>query len=132
MRKTVVILFLSLFSIGNVLFPGEDWASLQKTYHQCQAEDPDLGIVDFVFGHLLELPDVFDSLEGGDDDKTEKPHQSVPHLNFAAHVIITAPAPVSLGCRRVVFYTVAKKYPAANTLHLPSGHLSEILRPPIA
>lgn len=131
MRKFLVIFFLSLYTTGSVLFPGVDWTALQKTYHHCQAEDPDLGVVDFVFDHLLELPDFFESFEKEDEDKNEKPHQPVHHLNFAAQVVVAAPQTIAIDRRREFSYTTSENYPSFNIKFLSDGHLLRLLRPPI-
>ncbi len=129
MRKLIVILLLSLYGLGNVLLPNVDMTHLYEMYKHCAVEDPDINAADFVFEHLLNIPDVFEGLEQNDEE-SEKPHQAVYTVN-AAPVAVVLTKPVSFQCRAVIFNDVTIIYGAFIDRHFPAGFDADILRPPI-
>ena len=124
MRKLVVVLMMSLYSLGNVLFPGVDMTHLRDMYAECSIEDPDINAADFVFEHLLNIP------EPGDDDETEKPHQSTYTVS-AMQVAAVVSKPQMPELRPIIFPEDRDVFIGYAGLYLPTGFSGRILRPPI-
>lgn len=130
MRRLVIVFVMSLYSLGSVFFPNIDMAHLYETYKHCETEDPDLNVADFVFEHLLNIPEFFDG-RGQDDDKNEKPHQPI-HLTSLSQVAILISKPISFECRNAMLNDRTIAYSAFRDQHLPAGYSVKMLRPPIA
>jgi len=131
MKKIIVILLLSLYGTGTILFPGGDLTCLPDMYKQCQTEDPDMNAADFVFEHLLNIPDLLEHFGHEDEDKNEKPHQPFHSLTNASQTIVTISKPVKFECSQVVlFETHGQVYPLFRCTELPVGFLSETFHPP--
>ena len=132
MRKAIILLFMSLYSVGNILLPNVDMTCLRDMYHHCAIEDPDINAADFVVEHLLNLPDVFEYFEEEEQDEHETPHQPYHQVSAQMQLIVTEPRAIRFECRPVFFEAARVTYTVLNDNHLPAGHLSQLLRPPIA
>lgn len=77
MKKLMVLLILSYYSIGSILLPLGDFGiipHLPKMYMHCKThEHLDMTLVDFITDHLLNIDSVFDDHRLGDDQKAHKP-----------------------------------------------------------
>lgn len=133
MRKVIIILFMSLYSVGNILLPNVDVTSLRDMYHHCELEDPDLNPLDFVTEHLLNLPDVFEYFEDENEEENERPHQPFHHASSSFSIAVTEPRTIRFECKPASFtQEPTVTYPIFEQHCLPSGYLSQLLRPPIA
>lgn len=128
MRKLVVLLLISLYSVGNVLIPGVDMAHLHDMYRECAVEDPDIDAIDFVFEHLLNIPEVFEDSGKGDDN--EKPHQSTYTISAVQLVAIVDRVP-AIEPRQLVFPEDNHCFNGFAMQDLPTGFSDRMLRPPI-
>lgn len=136
MKKAVVILFMTIYGLGMLLYPMGDFAcsrSLISLYHHCQGEDPDLDIADFVFEHLLNLDDVIDCFEHEEQEKNEKPHQPFQYTQ--------APAPMPVVVSKLIYfeatgqepvYSEASVYSLYKQPYIPLCYLTEVFHPPSA
>lgn len=127
MRKIVVILMMSLYSMGNVLFPGTDLAHLQDMYESCEMEDPDINVADFIFEHLLNIPEISDDRE----ESNGKPHQPTHIVSQAPAVAIIA-RPYIIEGRHQTFAEDGSVFNGFTQLHFSRFFSTRMLRPPIA
>ena len=130
MRNLIVVVVMSLYSLGNIVFPNVDMAHLFETYKQCETEDPDINLADFVFEHLLNIPDIFEDQEKDEDDKSEKPHQPI-HMVSSSQIAVVVGKPVLFECRSIFFNDGAIIYSAFKGQYLPTCVPERMLRPPI-
>jgi len=105
-------------------------AHLHETYKHCEIEDPDINAADFVFEHLLNIPDVFEGLENYDDEENEKPHQPIYSVN-SCQIAVVLGKPILFECRKVLFNDGTIIYAAFRDQHFPAGFSAKMLRPPI-
>jgi len=99
-KRFFLILTAIYFFAGSILLPQGDFAALTQLpdmYRNCQTtEDVDMGLVDFITEHLL-------NLDGGIEDKNdiddhELPHNPVPfHTASNTIYFINEPAQISFG-----------------------------------
>jgi hypothetical protein len=79
-NKAIFILTAFYFLAGNILLPQGDFAALTELpdmYRHCQTtEDPDMDVIDFITGHLLNLDDGAE--DKNDIDEHELPHNPLP------------------------------------------------------
>jgi hypothetical protein len=131
MYRLLVSVLMSVYTFGFMFFPAGMVVNLPETYKHCQTEDPDMDLTDFVFEHLLNLPEIgyFDT-DGIEEN--EKPHQPLQHLVLATQVVLSITNPVRLQ------YTpasppesVTRTYPLFNDARLQSQYLSQVFHPPI-
>lgn len=127
MRKLVVLVFMLLYSVGNILFPCVDMAHLQEQYAECAVEDPDINVADFVFEHLLNIPEM---PGGQDEDEHEKPHQSA-YVSSAVQVLAIVARPQLLEHTPKFFPEDKNVFNGFAEQHLPTGFSGRMLRPPI-
>jgi hypothetical protein len=67
--KTILAKFL--FFLGDFSAMGD----LPKVYEHCKAtEDPDMTLIDFITDHLINIDEIFDKHQIGDD---QKPHNDI-------------------------------------------------------
>ncbi len=133
MRKTAIILLLSLYSFGTLFCPLGDFAYMQylpEMYAHCAQEDPDINAADFVFEHLMNLEDVFSHFEN-DADEGERPHQPFLPTQVVQHVVVMNNAFYFTGDRKIVISPEKAKYPLRDEQWAPVNYLSDIFRPPI-
>lgn len=130
MRKLIVVLVMSFYSLGNILFPNVDMTHLYEMYKHCAVEDPDINAADFVFEHLLNIPDFFESLEQDKDEENEKPHQPT-HLISSCQIATVLSKPILFECREVIFNDGILVYGAFRNHHFSSCFQAQMLRPPI-
>jgi hypothetical protein len=128
MQKLVVLLLISLYSLGNVLFPGADMAHLQDMYRECAVEDPDINVADFVFEHLLNIPEVFEDPAGAEEN--EKPHQST-HIVNAFQLVAIVHKVQEVQHRAIIFPEDTHIFNGYTQQHFPAGFTGRMLRPPI-
>lgn len=121
---------MAFYGLGNILFPNVDMTYLKEMYSHCAAEDPDINAADFVLEHLLNIPDVFESLEQNEQGEQEKPHQPI-HIVYAASVAVVLAKPIVFECRNTLFNDGAIVYGAFRGGYFPSGSVAKMLRPPI-
>lgn len=101
---------------------------LPKMYQHCkQTEDPNLTVLDFFTEHLIDFDEF---LEGHEEDKSEKPHQS--HVNQITNycVQLVTPQQTISNVKTYCEHTSQKKYCyyQNNYSFIFNG---EILHPPI-
>ncbi len=81
MKKAVVILLFSYYSLGTLFLQQGDFSVLSDfpaMFSHCKAlEDKDMNLLDFITDHVLNLDSLFDKHENGDPQK--------PHLPFLIH-----------------------------------------------
>lgn len=135
MLRIPVICLLALYSMGTLLLPLGDFASMRhlpQMYEQCKAEDPDINPADFVFEHLLNLEDIIDRFENEDrSEEQERPHQPLQHVQSVSQVVINIHQPLQFDCGSKFLFPVEKRvYPLHNDAGIPSAYLSQIFRPP--
>jgi hypothetical protein len=86
MRKAICIVVLVYYSLGSLLLPLADFSmipQLPKLYAHCKAtEDKDMGLIDFVTDHLLNIDGMFDKHENGDEQKAHEPFDHSVSQNF--------------------------------------------------
>ncbi len=132
MRRIILIIVLSIYGLGNVVFPYIDFACLPDIYRSCKVEDPDMDGIDFVTEHLLSIPDFFDYSENDkdDNDKNEKPHQPL-HNIITIHNVVISEKPGEIECALKCFDECATIHGTFSDQNLPAGFFSKVLRPPI-
>ncbi|MBX2904793.1 MAG: hypothetical protein KF744_02060 [Taibaiella sp.] len=128
MRKLVVLLLISLYSVGNVLFPGVDMAHLQDMYRECAVEDPDINAADFVVEHLLNIPEIFADPAGTEEN--EKPHQST-YIVSAFQLVAIVNKVQEFHHNAIVFPEDTRIFNGYAQQHFPTGFSGRMLRPPI-
>jgi hypothetical protein len=130
-RKAITILFIAYYSIGTLLFPMGDlscFADLSDMYAQCQHEDPDLDIYDFVIEHLLNINDIRG--EEHDIHEHELPHQ--PLLSHGiSPLIMNVVQPVTIVMCNNVIYLSKKVYSMPHETTMLSDYNGNIFHPPI-
>lgn len=132
MRKSIVILLLAVYSIGTLFLPMGDFAYihyLPEMYQQCAGEDPDMDAVDFVFEHLLNLPEIDASKESPDD--REKPHQPFHQSHSVSQIVVTVSKPLIFEFKPTITSHEKITYLLMNDCDLSTSYLSEVFHPPI-
>jgi len=80
LNRFIFILTSVYFLAGTVLLPQGDFSALsqlREMYHHCKTvEDPEMGLADFITGHLLNLDDIFE--DANEPDEHELPHSPIP------------------------------------------------------
>lgn len=130
MRKIIVVLVISFYGLGNILFPNVDTTHLYEMYKHCAVEDPDINAADFVFEHLLNIPDIFEGLGHDDEEENEKPHVPI-HLINSCQIASVLSKPILFECREIIFNDCVIIYGAFEDRHFSSGFQAKMLRPPI-
>ena len=130
MQKLIVVFVMSFYCLGNILFPNVDMTHIKEMYKHCAIEDPDINAADFVFEHLLNIPDFFDCLEHDENGENEQPHQPI-HIVYASGVAVVLGTPIVFECRKPLIYNATITYPFFHDNHLPGGFAAKMLRPPI-
>ncbi len=130
MRKIIAVFVMSFYGLGNVLFPNVDMTHLYEMYKHCAVEDPYINAADFVFEHLLNIPDIFEGLEQDEDEENEKPHEPI-HLVNSCQIATVLSKPILFECREVIFNDGIIIYGAFEDHHFSSDFQSKMLRPPI-
>lgn len=130
MQKLIVVVVMLLYCLGNILFPYVDMAHIEETYKHCAIEDPDINAADFVFEHLLNIPDFFDCLEYDENGESEQPHQPI-HIVYASGVAVVLGTPIVFECSKPPIYYTTIAYPVFCDNHFPGGFPAKMLRPPI-
>lgn len=132
MRQFIIILFMSCYSIGNILLPDIGVSALHSMYKQCAEEDPDINIPDFVFEHLLHLPDYFEQGEEHEEEEHEKPHQPFHITGATCSIAVNIPEPICFQCKPAMEYYTTEKVTSLYLVHMPQGCFSNVFRPPAA
>lgn len=130
MKKAFILLFTVHFLLGGMLLPQGDFdtiARLPEMYRQCKAtEDKDMGPLDFITDHLINIDGAFDAHDHGDEQKPHKPFDFQTHPGFHLfppkpvdwQVKPTLPAPKKAG-----------NIPWENDLRKP-GYARSVFHPP--
>ena len=78
MKKIAHIFLLIYYTFGTIFLPMSDFSTLNdlpKMYEHCKAtEDKDMTVIDFVTDHLVNIDNLFDNHDNGDE---QKPHKTV-------------------------------------------------------
>jgi hypothetical protein len=110
-KQCVIISLIAYFLFGSLCLPYGDFSyltELPEMYRHCKAtEDVDMGPIDFLTDHLINVDGAFDKHNNGDQ---QKPHQSNqtfranPILSlFIYYPTVTIISPVSQKSDRGVF-----------------------------
>lgn len=91
--KNAGLTFIAIYYLlGNLLLPMGDFSAivdLPAMYNHCKAtEDKDLGPLDFITDHLINIDGLFDDHAHGDP---QKPHTPFPFHHQLAHSFIIEP-----------------------------------------
>lgn len=101
---------------------------IPEMYRHCKAtEDKDMGPLDFITDHLVNIDGIFDKHDNGDEQKPHEPKQTEhqggqPIAFFGTHF--------SFAIKQIIPIQVNPAIPSDS--FLPSDYISKIFRPPIA
>lgn len=136
MFRLLSVILLFLYSAETVFSPMADLSLLKELpqmYAHCATEDPDIDAGDFIVEHLLNLECVMKYFEKDDEDRNEKPHQPMHQLQSASQTLVIVSKPVTLpGTNNAIYTSERIVYPGTPKDFIPSGFVSDLLRPPIA
>jgi hypothetical protein len=129
-RKAVSNFLLIFFSIASLCLPMGNLTMMQnipEMYSHCKStEDKDMGPLDFITDHLLNIDALFDNHDKGDEQKPHKPIQLETHCQPFVFVISTIILSIE------PFYPSLIKHNFQYENYYKLGFLSEVFRPPIA
>lgn len=131
MQKLLIILFMTIYFSGILLFPAGDIsyaANIAGIYDHCKDEDPDINPADFIFEHLLNVPEFS---EHGEREENERPHQPVQQIVSGQQVVVEVSKPITFECNPPIFSIQTIQYRLLGKTNIKSGYLSEIFHPPI-
>lgn len=129
-RKLLIILFISCYTVCNILLPDIGIGALRSMYTQCAGEDPDINIPDFVLEHLLHMPDCFEQEDEHDEEEHEKPHQPFHISGTAYNIAVNIQEPYVFLCQPQATYNTTTRLSSLYLVHMPKGCFSNVFRPP--
>ena len=136
MQRLPGILFVILYSITTLVCPFQDYSSLgslPQMYTQCQDEDPDMDVTDFVLEHLMNLECLVSAFESDHTGEVEKPHQPFQKLHSVSQTPVVVSRPITvIEHKSTPEFNVRKSYTVHSVGFLPSDFLTKVFRPPVA
>lgn len=134
-KKIAAILLLTYYSLGTTFLPMGNFSyinQLPEMYAQCQDEDPDMNIPDFIFEHFLNLEDIISAFEQNTgSEENERPHQPYTQAQHPTQIIVTMTKVFLWESKENLIPIDTKSfYPLQNDAEIPSAYLSEIFHPP--
>ena len=106
-----------------------DFATLQDLpdmYRHCKAtEDKDMGPIDFITDHLVNIDGLFDKHDNGDE---QKPHEPT-HTQNQEQSTVFCVSDFTFSLKQ--FHPIEVKPSISSDKFLPSDYISEVFRPPV-
>ena len=130
MKATLSLFIVSYYLFGILCLPRCDFSvltDLPEMYRQCKStEDKDMGPLDFITDHLLNIDGVFDKHDKGDEQKPHNPlqfrHTLTQTVFFPAQIIASLLIPLKFISQHSILEEIFSL----------SAYCSPLFRPPIA